>query len=198
MVISDILKEFENNPDTKLIIFSQYPESLDSAMKMFKIYNIIHKHRLQIERERENILNLNENERGIENEDLNLFHDIFSCVIVGGKESSAEREENLRKFNEDPSCNVCFLSTGIYLKYSWMLGYVLFVWFIDVSLHTYKVNCRKIKSMIRVRVYEWFIEMRLYIYDKENLRKFNDDPGCDVCFLSTGIYLKYWRELGYL
>jgi hypothetical protein len=85
LIIIDILQEFENNPHTKLIIFSQYPESLESAMKMFINYNTINKQKME-----------NDPESKTEDFDSNLLYDVFSCVIVGGKESTADREENLR------------------------------------------------------------------------------------------------------
>lgn len=104
LIIADILEEIKKNPGTKLIIFSQYPESLESAMKMFMNYNTIHKQKEQDENVSSIDLSVKVNE--------DLLYDVFTCVLVGGKETNREREENLRRFNEDPSCNVCFLSTG--------------------------------------------------------------------------------------
>jgi hypothetical protein len=104
LIIADILDEFKINPGTKLIIFSQYPESLESAMKMFRNYNTIHKQNEQDENGTSIDLSVEANS--------DLLYDAFTCVLVGGKETNGEREENLMRFNEDPSCNVCFLSTG--------------------------------------------------------------------------------------
>ena len=84
-VVADIEEVRKDDPTAKFVIFSQHAEALSAAVRML--------HPLSLRQGPECIP--------------------YNCVTVGTKEKPGEREENLRRFNEDPNCNICLLTNGV-------------------------------------------------------------------------------------
>ena len=85
-VLTDILDVRKEDADAKFIIFSQYPASLKEAMTALMGMNRTH---------------------------LDMLNGVlFDCAIVDSKSTPTERANNLKRFTEVGSCNVCLLPIG--------------------------------------------------------------------------------------
>ena len=94
-IINDIDQVRRDDPFAKFVVFSQYSESLQ-ALKV-----VLEGLRATTGTAAQNT-----------GQQSDLAYTDFSCVLVDGHGSPANKQESLKRFNEAPYCNVCLLTTG--------------------------------------------------------------------------------------
>lgn len=96
-VIDDALRVRKEDPFAKFVIFSQHADSLKAMQTMFSQYNARQRKRSSAE------------ENSSEMEKKNAFNPVLVDLSSGGAKTV---EGSLWKFNSDPHCDVCLLTTG--------------------------------------------------------------------------------------